>query len=69
MDTASVPDVKQEGTRSSATINCHGFIGVNSKLQRMAMSITKLPGAYLQMAEGVITLLKSTGVQLTLGFR
>lgn len=68
MDTASVPDVKQEGDRSSAAVNCHDFIGVNSKLQRLAMSITELPRADLQLIEMVITSLKSTDVQLTLRF-
>lgn len=65
MHTASVPDVKQQGGRSSATVNCHDFIGVDSKLQRLVMSITKLPRADLQLVEMVITSLKSTDVQLT----
>ena len=67
LDTASVPGVKQKG-RSSATVNCHDFIGVDSKLQRLTMSITKLPRADLQLVEMVITSLKSTDVQLTPGF-
>lgn len=69
MHTVSVPDIKQEGGgRSSATLNCHDFIGVNSKLQRLVMSIAKLPRADLQLVEMVITSLKSTDVQLTLRF-
>ena len=46
-DTAFVLDIKQEvgGSRSSATVNCHDFTGVNSKLQRLTLSVTKLPRA------------------------
>lgn len=66
METSPVPDIKQEGDRSTATINCHGFVGIDSKLQRITMSITKLPRANLQLVEIVITSLKSTDVQLTL---
>lgn len=47
MDTAFVLAVKQEmgGGRSSASVNCHDFIGVNSKLHRLTLSIAKLPRA------------------------